>query len=192
MVQVSIIFAAIVFLYPVLRFTGAFPVQGILNASTSLFGAERSESMAFRFTNEDLMLARARERPLFGWGPYGRNFVYDEDGRMSIPDGYWILTLGQLGVAGFTVAFGLLLVPIVIARRRMKSITDEQDRRVLAGFCLILAILAVDLIPNGMWGLYPYMLGGALTGALRGLRQQALQQEAALAAAAQDWNQNWK
>ena len=52
---------------------------------------------------------------------------------------------------------------------------------------LILAILAVDLIPNGMWGLYPYVLAGALTGALRGLRQQQ-QQQAALAAA-QNWSQ---
>jgi len=192
MVQVAVILAAIVFLYPVLRFTGAFPVQGILDASTSLFGADRSDSMAFRFKNEDSMLVHARERPLFGWGPYGRNFTYDENGDMSVPDGYWILVLGQLGAAGFIPAFGLMLVPIVIARRRTKTIMDEQDRRLLAGSCLILAISAVDLIPNGMWGLYPYLLGGALTGTLRGLRQQAAQQQAALAAAAQGWDQNWK
>jgi len=183
MVQIAMLLAAIVFLYPVLRFTGAFPVQGVLNASTSLFGSDRSDSMAFRFKNEDVMLARARERPLFGWGSYGRNFVFDTYGRISIPDGYWILTLGQLGVTGFTVAFGLLLVPIFIARRRLKTMTDEQERRLLTGSSLILAIVAVDLIPNGMWGLYPYVLAGALTGALRGLQQQ---QQQALAAA-----QNW-
>jgi len=182
MVQIAMLLAAIVFLYPVLRFTGAFPVQGVLNASTSLFGSDRSDSMAFRFKNEDVMLARARERPLFGWGSYGRNFVFDTYGRISIPDGYWILTLGQLGVTGFTVAFGLLLVPIFIARRRLKTMTDEQERRLLTGSSLILAIVAVDLIPNGMWGLYPYVLAGALTGALRGLQQQ----QQALAAA-----QNW-
>ena len=185
MVQIAMVLAAIVFLYPVLRFTGVFPVQGVLNASTSLFGSDRSDSMAFRFRNEDVMLARARERPAFGWGSYGRNFVFDTYGRISVPDGYWILTLGQLGVTGFTVAFGLLLVPIVITRRRLKSMTDEQDRRLLTGSCLILATLAVDLIPNGMWGLYPYMLAGALTGALRGMRQQQ-EQQAALAAA-QGW-----
>jgi hypothetical protein len=192
MIQVSVILAAIVFLYPVLRFTGVFPVQGILDASTSLFNADRSGSMAFRFKNEDLMLARARERPLFGWGSYGRNFTYDENGNMSIPDGYWILILGMLGVAGYTAGFALLLVPIVIARRRLKSIPDEQDRRLVAGAALILAILSVDLIPNGLWGLYEYMLAGALTGTLRGLRQEALKQQAALAAAAQTWDPSWK
>lgn len=175
MVTVAVVLAVIVFLYPVLRFTGAFPVEGILNASTSLFGADRSQSMEFRFRNEDLMLARARERPVFGWGSYGRNFVYDQYGRNSIPDGYWILVLGNVGVAGFTAAFGLLLVPIVVTRKRWKTLFDEQDRRLMGGACLILAILAVDLIPNGMWGLYPYLLAGAITGALRGVRLQQQQ-----------------
>ena len=187
MVQVSVVLAAVVFLYPVLRFTGVFPVQGILDTSASLLNADRSASMAFRFKNEDSMLERARERPLFGWGSYGRNFTYDENGDMSIPDGYWILILGMLGIAGYTAGFALLLVPIIIARRRLKSIPSEQDRRLVAGFCLILAIVAVDLIPNGLWGLYQYMLAGALTGTLRGLRQEALKQQAAAAAGAQSW-----
>ena len=38
---------------------------------------ERGRSLEFRFLNEDLLLAKSRERLLFGWGNQGRSRVYD-------------------------------------------------------------------------------------------------------------------
>jgi len=74
-------------LYPILRLSGVFPWRA---SSTRLKTCNRTRGFAgFRFGNEDSLLARTRERIVFGWGEYGRNMVRDEDGRsFSIFDGY--------------------------------------------------------------------------------------------------------
>ena len=66
-------------------------------------------------TKSGKMLAHAAEKPLFGWGGYGRNHVYDmATGRMlTIADGAWIISLGIYGWVGYIAEFGLLALPLV-------------------------------------------------------------------------------
>ena len=167
--RIAFVMAVIVFSYPALRLSGWFPTQEVLQISNAAVGPVRTQSVEFRFQNEDKLAAHARERALFGWGQYGRNFTYDRYGHSSITDGYWIIEFGVLGVIGFVAAFGILLVPIYLCHRRIDLIPDPEDRKLVAGATLILAIIAADLLPNGLWGLYPYMLAGALTGVTREL-----------------------
>lgn len=164
---VATLLSAIVVLYPVLRMSALIPTEQILQLSHSIVGPERTQSVQFRFENEDKLLAHARERPVFGWGSYGRNFVFDRYGKPAVSDGYWIIQFGGLGMVGFMGSFGFLLLPIYLARRRLPRIGDPDDRRLIAGTSMILAIVAVDLLPNGMWGLYPFLLSGALAGVTR-------------------------
>ena len=148
-------------LYPLLRAGDVFPVSGVLDAA-GLLGEERRGSMEFRFVNEDRLLARARERIWFGWGN-GRCRVYDEGGRdISVTDGQWIINLGVGGVSGFLVSFGSLLWPVVWARHRLADHGCETERTQLAGLAVIVGLVGVDLIPNGLWSVTPYMLAGAL------------------------------
>ena len=70
---------------------------------------------------------------------------------------------------GFAGSFGLLLVPIFLSLKRLRAIQSPDDRKLIGGAALILAIVASDLLPNGLWGLYPYFMAGALTGVTRGL-----------------------
>lgn len=154
--------------YPLLRATDVFPVAGVLDAA-GLLGEERQQSLGFRFSNEDLLLEHARERIWFGWGN-GRNRVYDEAGEdISVTDGYWILVLGIAGVVGFVVAFGSLLWPVIWARHRLGRRGDEPDRTHLAGLALVVALTAVDLIPNGGWSAMVYLMAGVLARRLREL-----------------------
>ena len=126
------------------------------------------------------MLARARERILFGWGEYDRSAVFDENGRKtSILDGQWIIRLSMNGIVGFLTAFAPLLIPVLWARRRLSSFTDEKDQRMVAGVAFMLTILTLDLIPNGLWAFYPYLIAGALTRRLRELKAEARQRELA-------------
>jgi hypothetical protein len=126
--------------------------------------------MEFRFSNENLLLAHARERIWFGWGN-GRNRVYDEAGEdISVTDGYWIIVLGIAGAAGFVAAFGSLLWPVIWARHRLGDRGDEPDRTHLAGLALIVALTAVDLIPNGGGSAIPYLVAGVLARRLRELK----------------------
>jgi len=151
-----------------LRATDVFPVGGVLNVASS-FGEERRESLEYRFSNEDALLARARERIWFGWG-YGRGRVYDAAGKdTSIIDGYWIACLGVAGLSGYLVSFGSFLWPLVWARKRLRDHGDALDRTHLAGVAVILGLIGMDLIPNGLWSVMPYLLTGGLARRLREL-----------------------
>jgi hypothetical protein len=166
---IAVLLAAIVLLYPALRASDLVPVSRILEAA-GMVNSDREQSLLFRFENEDHLLAKTRERLVFGWGEYNRGLLFDEQGRpSSVTDGHWIVMLGMLGVVGFCAAFGMLLLPVFIARRRLRAIDDKGDRLLVAGTSLILAMVAVDLLPNGLWDDYPYLLAGALSGVSRAL-----------------------
>jgi hypothetical protein len=169
----QLLFAAIVgsmtLLYPLLRSWELFPVTGILSGAGDL-SADRAESLEFRFKNEDILLARARERSLFGWG-FGRNFVLYEDGTpISVVDGEWIIVMGVAGTAGFLLQFVVLIWPAIWARSRLRSYGDPVDREQLAGIAILVALWGSDMIPNGLWGMHGYMLAGALCRRLVELR----------------------
>jgi hypothetical protein len=156
--------------YPLLRVSGLFPLSEILDAAGTL-QEERRGSLDFRFKNEDVLLNHAQQRILFGWGTYGRNRVFDAGGNdISVTDGYWIIILGIAGIVGFVVSFGVLLWPVVLARPLLRKHGDERDREQLAGLTLIVVLLTIDLIPNGLWNCYPYLLAGILMRRLRELR----------------------
>jgi hypothetical protein len=138
----------------------------MLDAAGSL-QEERRGSLGFRFANEDLLLAHARERIFFGWGS-GRNFTRNASGEVvTTTDGHWIIVLGVAGAAGFLVCFGVLLWPVILSRRLLRNHEGEVDNGMLAGLAVIIVLVTVDLIPNGLFSSYPYLLAGALTRRLR-------------------------
>jgi hypothetical protein len=154
--------ALVILLYPALRLAGVFPVTQMLEAAGAV-QADRASSLAYRFQNEDRLLERTRERIVFGWGEYDRNATFDEWGsKHSIFDGYWIIRMSVNGMVGFIASFVPLLLPIWRTRRLLPIITLEKDRRLVAGLAFVLALLALDLIPNGLWAYYPFLVAGAL------------------------------
>ena len=160
--KIAVVVGVFVLLYPLLRESNVFPVKSVLSVA-SIFGPERSESLSFRFENEDKLLFKASERPWFGWGQSGRNLVYDEVGNVaSVTDGAWIIVLGTQGVLGFVCVFGMIVIPIFLAVRRSRRIMDKQDRSLVTTLALMVAITAFDLIPNGLFSNYPFFLSGAL------------------------------
>jgi hypothetical protein len=163
-VRIAIVLASFVFLYPALRTWELLPTDSFLDASRALVGAERTGSIEFRFINENILLERARQRVVFGWGHSDRSFVFDRWGKGAIADGYWVIQMGIIGVVGFIASFGILLVPIFLTRRRLKFISLEADRKLIGGVALTLGVVALDWIPNGLWAPYPYMIAGALAG----------------------------
>ena len=161
-------------LYPALRATDLFPTRALLSVATA-FSGDRAQSLEFRFQNESEMLARAEERPLFGWGGFGRARIFDpESGRdLSTTDGYWIIQLGDRGVLGIIATLGLLTAPLLFAGRRAWRLPEVADRRLLAGVALLLAVQVVDLLPNGFTSNALWYVAGALAGALPARRQGA-------------------
>ena len=164
-VKVAAFLAALVLLYPVLRASDLVPVDALVDQAKSL-SPERAQSLEFRFDNEEMLLEKARERFAFGWGGHGRRSVYDDElgKEIAVADGHWIIVLGARGALGFLEAFGLLVIPIFLVRRRFARLRDPAERKGLAGFALIVAICAFDLLPNGLFSNYIYLLAGALMG----------------------------
>jgi hypothetical protein len=165
-VQGQLIFAMIVagvtLFYPLLRGAGWVPVDQIYEVAQS-FSEERAQSLKFRLDNEDLLLARASEKPFAGWGSWGRNLIYEDyTGKLlSVTDGAWIIVIGIFGWVGYISHFGLLTAPLFlmgIARRKL-GLTVESS-----GLAMVLAINLLDLLPNATLTPITYMIAGALCG----------------------------
>jgi hypothetical protein len=165
-VRGQLLFAAIIagciLTYPMLRGAGLVPVQTLLSWSSAI-SQERADSLGYRFRNEDILLAHANEKPLAGWGGYGRNRVRDDEtGRdISTTDGMWIITIGTWGWVGYISQFGLLTLPLILlaARRRELEVSHAT-----AGLALILAANLLDMIPNATLTPLTWLIGGALAG----------------------------
>ena len=166
-IQIALIFALILVTYPIMRANRLVPVDAILSLSESA-SAERGESLGFRLRNEDILLNRARERPIFGWGAYGRNRVYvvqdwGPTADITITDGTWIIELGIYGWVGYLALFGLLCYSFWhVFRLRRQGISQAT-----AGLAAMLLLNLVDLIPNASLKPITWMIAGALTGLVR-------------------------
>lgn len=161
-VRVAAVLAAFAILYPALRGADLVPVNAVVDFARSI-SEERAQSLQFRLNNEDLLLARASEKPLFGWGGYGRNRIYDEWGKkVSVTDGYWIIVIGRDGWIGFVAQFGLLGAPIFLLYRRMRRGFDPGP--ISSGVALLLAINMIELLPNATLTIWTWMMAGALLG----------------------------
>jgi hypothetical protein len=96
--------------YPYLKIQGLIPEATIVNTISSYISEDRAGSVQFRFNNELMLTDKALQRPLFGWGGWGRSRVYDEWGNdISITDSLWIMIFGTNGYFGL-ILFSLLQV----------------------------------------------------------------------------------
>jgi hypothetical protein len=172
--RVAFLLAGIAVFYPVLRLTNSFPTEQLVGLAES-FNQERADSLKFRFDQEQELLAKAAERPFFGWGRYGRNRMYNEaTGKDdSVTDGLWILVLGQFGLVGFLAQFGLLTLPVFRASAVIKRLVSADERVLIAGLTSIVALTAIEQLPNASISPWSWLLSGALLGQADRLRSQS-------------------
>ena len=163
--RAAIVLVAIALLYPSLRQFDLFPTDLIVEAAATLDN-QRAQSLKERFDNENLILVHAAEKPMFGWGRYGRGRVYDtETGKdLAVTDGRWVITIGQFGLFGFLAEFGLLAIGVFRAASALKFARSINEKIYLASFSLLAAVSIIDLLPNS--GLVPWiwLMSGALLG----------------------------
>ncbi|MGF1491798.1 MAG: O-antigen ligase family protein [Microcoleaceae cyanobacterium] len=97
--------------------------DNVVNVATTLAGEQRAASLEFRLDNEELLGEKARKQPIWGWGRFGRNRVYDYDWRgdlvdISITDSMWIQAFGVQGVVGLVSIVAVHLLPAMVTMRR--------------------------------------------------------------------------
>ncbi|MBI5263393.1 MAG: hypothetical protein HY852_16410 [Bradyrhizobium sp.] len=158
---VSLVSVALAF--PLVRYANIVPTGAVLGMFEAI-SPDRAQSLAVRFLNENILLEKASERWLLGWGRYGRSRVYgEESGKdISVTDGRWIIDLGQHGLLGFIAEFGLLSLCVI--RAANTSFRAAQERLLIVGASLLLAINVVELIPNSTLTPWSFLLAGMLLG----------------------------
>lgn len=160
---VAAVISGIILAYPVLRGAGMIPIDRLMSISASI-NVDRSMSLGVRVANEERLLAKAQQRPLFGWGGWGRARLYTDDGRDDvITDGYWVITIGEGGWTRYIGEFGLLGLPLLVLAMRQRR---YQIGVATAGVAILLAGNLIDLIPNA--GITPltWLMAGSLWGRL--------------------------
>ena len=149
-------------LYPMARAMDLLPLHSFVSSLQAKL-PERAESFAFRVMNEDLLLARAFEKPVFGWGTFARNRVHSTTEGISrdsnaVTDGTWIIILGRYGWVGYLSYFGILTYPFLRAYKYRK-IGVSTATAALSGM-LLLNLL--DLIPNSSQSPVTWLIAGAI------------------------------
>jgi len=170
-VRVAIAFAVIAVVYPVLRNGHMVPLDAIL-AKAEEISPERAASLEYRFSNEEWLLWRAADKPLFGWGGWGRNLIrHDETGQiLSIPDGRWIIVFGTFGWVGYIAEFGLLALPILLCGWQMRGARLAEISPYIVPLVLMLAVTMVDMLLNATLIPFTWMTAGAILGHLEQVR----------------------
>lgn len=162
--RIAIVLATLAFTYPAARAAQFIPLDGIIERVAQL-NEDRSRSLDFRFINEELLMERAREKALFGWGSWGRGLIYDpETGEYeSVTDSRWIIVFGNYGWIGYIAETGLLALPLLLLgwhrRRRPEAMSPFA-----APVATIVAATLVDMTVNATLVPFTWLCAGAVLG----------------------------
>lgn len=159
--RVALFLTTVALAYPIAKSAQLVPEAAIVSLAGQM-GEDRAHTLQYRFDNETVLAGHAQEKPVFGWGLWGRHHLYDSDSGqiLTVTDGRWILILGVLGLTGFVAEFGLLALPVALAWRRR---ADAGDRWV-APVVLLLGVNTFDLIPNATITPLTWLMAGAVLG----------------------------
>ncbi len=157
---------AIPVLYMNLRANGFWDGQSLIDAAEKATGsAERAESLSYRIHNETMLVEKAQERKIFGWGGYRRSFVTNDLGEyISVPDGMWILTYGKYGLFGLTsLTTTILLAAFLFARKWPASTWGDPLVAPSAAFAILLGVTMIDDLLNAMYNPVTMLAAGGLS-----------------------------
>ena len=154
------------YLYILTRINGIWDGRNLSNYVAEKFSPVRAQSLQFRFDNETMLIVKAMQGTVFGWGGYGRSRVYDEKGKdLSVTDGLWIITLGQNGLYGLIMLTTTIQLPVVFFALRFKP--EVWNKKALAGpavMAIFLALTMIDNLLNAMVNPIYMLFSGGLTG----------------------------
>ena len=161
-------------IYVVVRATGLWTGSQSVSTARFLTTEAAAESLAYRIHNEDRLSARALERPVFGWGGWGRSRVRDALERdLVTTDGLWIIILGKNGFVGLALLLAaILLPPILFASRIPVQNWCTNDLAAGAILTLMLCLWMIDCLPNAMVNPIYLLAGGGLHSLVAGAAHQ--------------------
>jgi len=151
-------------LYLWVRTSGTWSGSELVPTMQATLGQDRAESFEFRQMNEELLMTRAFEGPLFGWAGWGRNFHQDKEGRnITIPDGRWIITIGERGLPGLILLFLAMLLPgVCFLMFKPADLCSRPDFAAAPVCPVVVALYMIDNLMNAMHNPVIILMAGAL------------------------------
>jgi hypothetical protein len=152
--------------YMAARGSGWWDAESLIAASLAISNEERSESLAFRIKNENILINKALERPIFGWAGWKRSFIFNSNGvAVSVPDGLWIVAFGQNGLFGLCALTLTLLMPQVLFLKMFPPFMwRESAVSAIAPLSILLGLFMIDNLFNDMFNPAMLLSSGGLTG----------------------------
>ena len=167
---VAVIITTIAFSYPILRSLDLVPHESLVEGAAAI-SERRAESLEARFYNEGRLLERGLERPMLGWGNWGRNRIYDSRGvDRTLSDGYWVIILGTRGIIGYLANYIVFVAPIYLFWLQSRRQKKMEVSPITAGICLTLSVNFLDFVPNAPLTPLTWLFIGAL---LRHIKENA-------------------
>lgn len=157
--------------YIATRSTGVFSGTVLVDAIAAV-QPDRAASLQFRLDNENILLEKARERILLGWGGWGRARVYNDLGEdVSVTDGLWIIVFGNHGLFGLLALTGVMLLPPVLLLRRFAPARwGDPELAPAAALAVLLTLYMIDCLLNAMVNpMFVLVAGGITSAAVSGL-----------------------
>ncbi|UVW35641.1 hypothetical protein NYF23_03280 [SAR92 clade bacterium H455] len=156
--RIAMVIVTAAFSYPLLSILELFPHTYLVELIGSV-SQSQAGSLGYRFNQEVMLLDRAQEKWLFGWGGWDRNRLAD-----SVTDGYWIILFGKYGAIGFSAVFGLIVSTVLIGQRWFSRLQEKNDKTIIACHCLLAALIILDQIPNASMSPCAWLVIGGLAG----------------------------
>lgn len=163
-------------IYLFLGATGQFSGKNadqVLDLLSSVVPESRLQSLDYRLSNEEILVEKALERPIFGWGGWGRNRVYDYNWEgvlvdVSTTDSLWIIQYGINGAVGLVSIFATSLLPslmFILSKSQYPArFWFHPKIAPVAVLAVILPLYMLDCTLNNQYNPVFMLLSGGLAG----------------------------
>jgi len=147
------------------RVAGDWSGRELVQAATYI-DEGRAASLEGRMRYEELLADKAMQRPLFGWGGWGRSRIKNDEGEdATTVDGQWIIAMGKYGVFGLLAWLGAILTPIGrFCLRTPPQRWAEPAVAAATGLAFLLALSLIDNLVNAMFNPMFILAAGGLAG----------------------------
>lgn len=131
--------------------------------------SDRADSLAFRLGAEEKLRVKAAEKPLFGWGGWGRSLVrrFADDRRLDTvtTDSMWIIVFGKYGSVGLASLLLSFVLPVLVLWRHCPPRLWSRSEAVFAwALAMVLTMYALDSLVNAMANPVYLLIAGGVCG----------------------------
>ena len=149
------------------RASGVWSGRQIVDGVRKVLNKQKSRSVNYRFVNEDVIAANARQHVLVGWGRQQAVTINPQTHQRAVPDSLWIIIFGTFGALGLLGLTGSILLPVILLIIRIPpGKWSDPAIAPAAAMAMLLVVFMTDNLANAMEHPVFMVAAGGLSGFL--------------------------